>query len=65
MNLSLKFYCEKKTLTNNNIENERANLEIKEIVKGKCEVDKTCKENTHLEKESDHCFRKLLQKIMS
>merc|ERR1712240_711361 len=43
-----------KTLTNNNIENERADLEIKEIVKDKSEVDKTCKENTHLEKESDH-----------
>ena len=26
----------------------------KEIVKDKCEVDKTCEENTHLEKESDH-----------
>ena len=23
-------------------------------MKGKCEVDKTCRENTHLEKESDH-----------
>merc|ERR1712240_473533 len=43
-----------KTLTNNNIENERADLEIKEIVKDKCEVDKTCKEDTHLEKESDY-----------
>ena len=29
-----------KTLTNNNIENERADLEIKEIVKEKCEVEK-------------------------
>ena len=51
----MKFYCQKKTLTDNNIENERANLESKkEIVKDKCEVDKTCEENTHLEKESDH-----------
>ena len=37
------------------IENERANLESKkEIVKDKCELDRTCKENAHLEKESDH-----------
>ena len=37
------------------IENERANLESKkEIVKDKCERDKTCEEHTHLEKESDH-----------
>ena len=53
MNLLLKFYCQEK-LTNINIENERAELEIKEIVKDKCEVDKTCKEDTHLEKESDY-----------
>ena len=43
-----------KTLTNNNIENERADLEIKEIVKDKSEVDETCKEDINLEKEFDY-----------
>ena len=53
--LIVEILLPEKTLTNNNIENERANLESKkEIVKDKCEVDKTCEENTHLEKESDH-----------
>ena len=51
----VEILLQEKTLTDNNIENERANLESKkEIVKDKCEVDKTCEENTHLEKESDH-----------
>ena len=36
--------------TLNNIENEIEDLEIKEIVKDKCEEDKTCKEDAHLEK---------------